>query len=183
MRQQFECINSLRVRSGRNFDTSSLRSFIILTHSSSSFTPRLPPPIPLPPLATLVAVIENLNLYAGKDEECFAPFLGNFTETIWKLLLEIKPTPGRDELCCTSLKFLTALISRSINASIFEKALDDIISKVVIPNVAIREADVEMFEDDPDEFILRDMEGGEGDSRRRCGVDLLRGMCRGWEER
>ncbi|GMI16271.1 hypothetical protein TrLO_g11928 [Triparma laevis f. longispina] len=129
------------------------------------------------------AVIENLNLYAGKDEECFTPFLGNFTEIIWKLLLEIKASPGRDDLCCTSLKFLTALISRSINASVFEKALDDIISKIVIPNVAIREADVEMFEDDPDEFILRDMEGGEGDSRRRCGVDLLRGMCRGWEDR
>jgi exportin-2 (importin alpha re-exporter) len=32
-------------------------------------------------------------------------------------------------------------------------------AKVIVPNLSLREADVEVFEDDPDEFIRRDIEG------------------------
>jgi exportin-2 (importin alpha re-exporter) len=35
------------------------------------------------------AIVENLNLYATKYEEEFAPYLGHFTKVIWQLLLEV----------------------------------------------------------------------------------------------
>jgi len=34
------------------------------------------------------------------------------------------------------------------------------------------------FEDDPTDYILSDMEGSDSDTRRRCAIELLRGMCR-----
>ena len=40
-----------------------------------------------------------------------------------------------------------------------EETLKSIISQVVVPNVSLREVDHEVFEDDPDEFIRRDIEG------------------------
>jgi exportin-2 (importin alpha re-exporter) len=36
------------------------------------------------------AVVENLNLYASKYEEEFAPFLQNFTMSIWALLMRVR---------------------------------------------------------------------------------------------
>ena len=68
----------------------------------------------------------------------------------------------------------------SINRKLFEQGdiLAQIVEKIVIPNVALRESDAEMFEDDPFEYVQRDMEGSDTDSRRRCGVDLLRACVR-----
>lgn len=36
------------------------------------------------------AVLENLNLYATKYEEVFEPFLPQFTQLVWKLLMEVR---------------------------------------------------------------------------------------------
>ena len=53
--------------------------------------------------------------------------------------------------------------------------------KIVIPNIAVREVDIEQFEDDPAEYILSDMEGSDSETRRRCSINLLRAMCRQFE--
>jgi hypothetical protein len=44
------------------------------------------------------------------------------------------------------------------------------------------QADEERFEDDPAEFIVRDIEGEDSESRRRNSQDLLRAMCRQFEQ-
>ena len=41
--------------------------------------------------------------------------------------------------------------------------------------------DEERFEDDPEEYIMREIEGSETVSRRRCSQDLLKAMCRQFE--
>jgi exportin-2 (importin alpha re-exporter) len=43
------------------------------------------------------------------------------------------------------------------------------------------QADEERFEDDPEEFIVRDIQGEDSESRRRNSQDLLRAMCRQFE--
>ncbi len=43
------------------------------------------------------------------------------------------------------------------------------------------QTDEERFEDDPEEFIVRDIEGEDSESRRRNSQDLLRAMCRQFE--
>ena len=45
----------------------------------------------------------------------------------------------------------------------------------------VREIDEEKFEDDPQEFILTEIEGSDSESRRKCSRDLLRAMCRQFE--
>lgn len=138
-------------------------------------------PSPIDKLQT--AVVENLNLYANKDEEPFIPFLPNFTSLVWNLLLKVSTLSKHDALATTSIKFLSSLVAKQMHRDLFkdEGTLRQIISNIVVPNLIIREVDEERFEDDPEEYILRDMEGSETVSRRKCSQELLRAMCRQYE--
>jgi len=129
------------------------------------------------------AIILNLDLYASKDEECFLPFLGEFTQLVWALLMTVSPYPKHDTLATTSIKFLSSLVSKLMHKNLFqeESTLREIVLKIVIPQLMFRESDEELFEDDPSEFILTEVEGSDSASRRRCSQDLLRAMCRQFE--
>eukprot|EP00586_Coscinodiscus_wailesii_P008972 CAMPEP_0172520780 /NCGR_PEP_ID=MMETSP1066-20121228/292199_1 /TAXON_ID=671091 /ORGANISM="Coscinodiscus wailesii, Strain CCMP2513" /LENGTH=996 /DNA_ID=CAMNT_0013303589 /DNA_START=78 /DNA_END=3069 /DNA_ORIENTATION=- len=129
------------------------------------------------------AIIENLNLYANKDEEPFMPFLPEFTSHVWNLLLKVSAHPKHDRLAAIGIKFLAGLVGKEMHRAVFkeEAALRQIISNIVVPNLKIREVDEERFEDDPQEFILSDIEGSESESRRKCSQELLRAMCRQFE--
>ena len=39
-------------------------------------------------------------------------------------------------------------------------------------------SDAELLDDNPVEFIRRDIEGSDNDTRLRCAADLVRGLCR-----
>jgi len=129
------------------------------------------------------AIVENLNLYANKDEEPFLPFLPNFTSLVWHRLLQVSAYPKHDTLATKSIRFLSSLVGKLMHKSLFqeEATLRQIISNIVIPNLMIREVDEERFEDDPQEFVLGDMEGSDTESRRKCAQELLRAMCRQFE--
>lgn len=130
------------------------------------------------------AVVENLNLYADKDEEPFMPFLPQFTQLVWNLLLRVTALPKHDVLATKCIRFLASLVKKQMHKDLFkeEATLRQIIGNIVIPNLSIREVDQERFEDDPAEFIATDIEGAETESRRKCSQDLLRAMCRQFEQ-
>ena len=129
------------------------------------------------------AIVENLALYADKDEEPFLPFLPQFTTLVWNLLVSLTAYPKHDTLVVTSIKFLSSLVAKQMHRDIFkdQATLRQIVTRIVIPNLMIREADEERFEDDPQEFILTEVEGSDSESRRKCSQDLLRAMCRQFE--
>jgi len=129
------------------------------------------------------AIVDILTLYASKDEEPFMPFLPEFTQLVWKLLMSTTEFPKHDVLASTTIKFLTSLVTKQIHVGLFsaEETLNNIISNIVVKNVTLREVDTERFEDDPQDFINADMEGSDSDTRRRCAIELLRGMCRHFE--
>jgi exportin-2 (importin alpha re-exporter) len=136
------------------------------------------------PIDTLqAAIVQNLYLYADKDEETFLPYLPDFTRSIWNLLMRMSQFPKHDNLATTCIRFLSSLLGKLMHKNLFqdENALRQIISSIVIPNIVIREIDQERFEDDPEEFIRSDMEENDSDSRRKCSQDLLRAMCRHFE--
>ena len=54
--------------------------------------------------------------------------------------------------------------------------------KVIMPNVGFREQDQELFEDNPEEFIRRDLEGSDQATRRRAACDLIRSLSRNFEK-
>ena len=87
------------------------------------------------------AIVENLTLYANKDEEPFIPFLPHFTTLIWNLLLKLTALPKHDGLATISIKFLSSLVAKQMHKDLFkdEGTLKQIVSNIVVPNLVIRE--------------------------------------------
>jgi exportin-2 (importin alpha re-exporter) len=56
-----------------------------------------------------------------------------------------------------------------------------VVEKVILPNVSLRESDIEQFEDEPIEYIRRDLEGSDADTRRRAATDFLRKLLEKFE--
>lgn len=54
------------------------------------------------------------------------------------------------------------------------EVLDQVVEKIILPNMSLRTSDEELFEDDPIEYIRRDLEGADTDTRRRAAADFLR---------
>ena len=123
------------------------------------------------------AIIENLSLYVTKYEDEFAPHLPLFTQLVWKLLIEVSALPKHDNLATHAIKFLTCVSSKKVNAPLFTDAVvRDIVEQIVVRNLTATEADEELFEDNPTDFIRRDVEGSDQDTRRRCATELVRSL-------
>jgi len=130
------------------------------------------------------SIVKVLSLYVSKDEEPFMPFLQAFSEKVWNLLMTCTAYPKHDILAVTSIKFLSMLVEKPMHKDLFkgDAILREIVLKIVIPNLMFRESDEERFEDDPREYIVTEVEGSDSESRRRCSQDLLKAMCRLFEE-
>jgi exportin-2 (importin alpha re-exporter) len=123
------------------------------------------------------AIVENLNLYATKYEEEFAPYLPQFTKCIWELLLQVGAQPKYDILATSAIKFLTSVSSKQMNTGLFtDDVLREIVEHIVVKNLTATEADEELFEDNPTDYIRKDMEGTDQDTRRRSACELVRGL-------
>ncbi|KAI1438347.1 CAS/CSE protein [Xylaria sp. CBS 124048] len=121
-------------------------------------------------------ICEALELYVHKFDEDFGPYTQVFISKVWNLLSTIGHENKYDNLVSKALHFLTAIAGTTQHSATFndENVLSQVVEKVVLPNVALRESDIELFEDEPIEFIRRDLEGSDTDSRRRAATDFLR---------
>lgn len=128
-------------------------------------------------------ICEVLVLYVQKYEDAFGPLLHPFITSAWELLTTIGPETKYDILVSKTLHFLTAVASIKAHAETFNNAdtLGQIVEKVILPNVALRESDIEQFEDEPIEYIRRDLEGSDADTRRRAATDFLRKLLEQFE--
>lgn len=121
-------------------------------------------------------ICEALQLYTTKFHEEFGPYSQSFISTTWDLLSATGPETRYDGLVSKALHYLTAVAGTFELAGIFNdgNVLGQVVEGVILPNVALRESDLEMFEDEPIEFIRRDLEGSDTDSRRRSATDFLK---------
>ncbi|KAJ2974221.1 hypothetical protein NUW58_g8727 [Xylaria curta] len=121
-------------------------------------------------------ICEALELYVQKYDDDFGPYAQVFISKVWNLLSTTGPETKYDNLVSKALHFLTAIAGTTQHSAAFndENVLNQVVEKVVLPNVALRESDIELFEDEPIEFIRRDLEGSDTDSRRRAATDFLR---------
>ena len=128
------------------------------------------------------AVCENLELYMQKYEEEFGKYLPTFVPLVWQLLVAKGSQARYDTLVTTCIKFLTS-VSMSVHHSVFESpaTLEQICTHIVIPNIKFREEDEELFEDNPQEYIRRDIEGSDTDTRRRVACELVKGLRKYYE--
>ena len=123
-------------------------------------------------------ICDNVSLYAQKYDEEFASLLPQFVTDIWNLLVTTGKEVKYDLLVSNAMCFLRSVCERPQYKSLFEAdgVLQSICEKVVIPNMEFRSADEEQFEDNPEEYIRRDLEGSDVDTRRRAACDLVRGL-------
>lgn len=129
------------------------------------------------------AVCENINLYMEKNEQEFQPFLSQFATDVWGLLMTVSLAPSQDRLATTAIKFLTT-VSKSVHHKLFADpaTLTQICESIVIPNVRIRDEDEELFEMNHVEYIRRDVEGSDLDTRRRMACELVKGLSTNYRE-
>ncbi|CAE7453930.1 Cse1 [Symbiodinium sp. CCMP2592] len=126
------------------------------------------------------AICECLVLYADKYQEEFMPFLLPCVKEVWSLLVGLDQQEKNDQLVAKGIQFLSSTAATHWPQSPFEdpNVLSGICEKVVFPNVLLRDSDVELFEDNPLEYVRRDMEAADQETRRRSSMDLVKAMGR-----
>ncbi|GAB5569118.1 importin-11 isoform X7 [Prionailurus iriomotensis] len=146
-------------------------------------------------------ICDNAALYAQKYDEEFQRYLPRFVTAIWNLLVTTGQEVKYDLLVSNAIQFLASVCERPHYKNLFEdqNTLTSICEKVIVPNMEFRErrrtgskygrncdniitaADEEAFEDNSEEYIRRDLEGSDIDTRRRAACDLVRGLCKFFE--
>lgn len=130
-----------------------------------------------------IDVFKVLILYTRKYEEEFRSHLTQFIGSSWNMLTTIGPETKYDLVVGRALEFLTTVAGIPQHAQNFNNVdvLGQVTEKVVIPNLSLRESDIELFEDEPVEFIRRDFEGADDSSRRRAATSFLKQLMEQFE--
>lgn len=78
----------------------------------------------------------------------------------------------------SAIQFLTTVSKSSVNAKLFkdEGTLQQICEKIIIPNLRLNEDLEEMFEMNYVEYVRRDTEGSDFDTRRRAATELVKAL-------
>lgn len=129
-------------------------------------------------------ILEVLSLYVQKYEDVFGVHVEPFVNSTWNLLTTVGTEPKYDILVSRALQFLTSVTRISKHAQSFnnESTMGQVVERVIIPNLALSETDVELFEDEPIEFIRRDLEGLDNETRRRAATDFLQQLLSQFEK-
>ena len=139
--------------------------------------PALDGPEGSPSDAVKAAICDNVNLYIEKNEEEFQRFLQTFVQDVWTLLTKTGLESSKDHLVTSGVRFLTA-VANSVHHSLFAggDTLRQVCESIVIPNLTFTEDDEELFEMNHVEYVRRDIEGSDSDTRRRGACELVRAL-------
>ncbi|KAG0045285.1 importin-alpha export receptor [Gryganskiella cystojenkinii] len=132
---------------------------------------------PGPVLQVKASICEIVELYSKRYEEDFKT-LPEFIQTSWTLLTTLGLEPRNDMLVSKAMSFLTSVVKNGRHRDMFNSndILSQLCEKIVLPNMGLRESDEELFEDEPIEYIRRDLEGSDSETRRRAATELVRGL-------
>ncbi len=128
-------------------------------------------------------ICEVAGMFAQKYDEDFSSYLPSFVQSIWNLLVSTNSKPKHDFLVSNALEFLASVSERPGYKDLFgeESTMKLICENVIVPNMQFREEDEEMFEDNPEEYLRRDLEGSNIGTRRHSACNLVRGLCKYFE--
>ena len=100
------------------------------------------------------------------------------TQITTPLSAEFAALPWQDQLAMSAIQFLTTVSKSSVNSSLFknEDALRQICEKIIIPNLRLNDDLEEMFEMNYVEYVRRDTEGNDFDTRRRAATELVKAL-------
>ncbi|KAJ1044305.1 hypothetical protein NDA10_003807 [Ustilago hordei] len=124
------------------------------------------------------SICEIAELYAKRYLDAF-PQLPTFVQGIWEMLKTSTLSHKYDTLVSKAVGFLSTVVRMGSSREMFQSAesLEQLCSAIILPNIAIREADEELFEDNPIEYIRRDLETSmEADTRRKAASEFCRSL-------
>ncbi|CAJ0936880.1 unnamed protein product, partial [Mesorhabditis belari] len=158
-----------------------LEILLFISHIYHSITSAAGEPTALDKIKSEICT--TVTLYAQRYEEEIRPYMEPFTQAIWNLLVQTGVETRYDGMVCAALDFLSAISERPQYESMFqsEEVLKTIAIDVAVKNLRLREEDIEMFEDEPLEYMKKDIEGTDTGTRRRGGIDLVRSLCKRFE--
>ena len=141
-------------------------------------TPSLPSQI-----KTGILEIAELFIKLYPDQLQKSPAVEALVQNVWNLVGSNKlPGVADDALVSQSLRFISTAIRSGYYKTLFSSTdtISSLVQGVVVPNVALREHDVEQFEDDPLEFIRLDLAhsstGSDLSTRRQAAADVLQAL-------
>ena len=127
------------------------------------------------------SVVKIAILYATKYEEDFAQ-LNEFVETVWTVLTSLGRARKDDALAGACMRLLSSVAKQERHKALFCNVLQLLCDKVIVPNALVRESDLEMFEDEPLEYVRTIIDAGLEDEGRRAGaISLVRGLMEFYE--
>ncbi|KAJ1026973.1 hypothetical protein NDA16_002266 [Ustilago loliicola] len=124
------------------------------------------------------SICEIAELYAKRYLDAF-PQLPTFVQAIWEMLGSCTLSQKYDTLVSKAVGFLSTVVRMGSSREMFQstETLEQLCSAIILPNIAIREADEELFEDNPIEYIRRDFETSmEADTRRKAASEFCRSL-------
>ncbi|TFK31640.1 importin alpha re-exporter [Crucibulum laeve] len=111
------------------------------------------------------------------------PAVESLVQGVWSLVGSNRlPNVADDSLVSQSLRFLSTAIRSGYYKPLFSSrdTISSLVQGVVVPNVTLREHDIEQFEDDPLEFIRLDLAlsttGTDLATRRQAAADVLQAL-------
>ena len=125
-----------------------------------------------------ICEIASLFVQRYSDAENSKEYTQKFAEYIWNLLIKTNQDVQNDTLVSTAIRYLVTVAERPETRPLFQNAdiLNSLCENVIIPSLTFRDIDKELFDDDPEEYVKRDIEGSDIDTRRRAACDLVQAL-------
>ncbi|VDO97375.1 unnamed protein product [Soboliphyme baturini] len=128
-------------------------------------------------------ICNNIGMYAQRYEEEFSPYLSSFVEVVWNMLLNTGREVKYDLLVANAVSFLASVCERERYKGLFEnnETLAYICERIIVPNMELRQCDLDIYQDNPEEYVQKDIEGFDASARRRSASDFVRILCKYFE--
>ncbi|CAD6886049.1 unnamed protein product, partial [Tilletia caries] len=106
-----------------------------------------------------IEVCDIADIYAHRYLDAFEA-LPRFVQAVWEMLGACGPLRKYDQLVARAITFLSTVVRMGNQRSMFEakETLDQFISRIILPNIALRPQDEFLFEEEPIDYIRLDME-------------------------
>ncbi|KAG5498842.1 hypothetical protein JKF63_03131 [Porcisia hertigi] len=124
------------------------------------------------------AVIACMTHWLNSYDEDFESFAPQFIEVVVGMLAsQISNDPSMDDLVVCCLELMSSVCRGTTRSHLnTREKLQFILQFIILPNLALREDDLETYMHDPDEYIKRNLEGSNFHTRRRAAVELVRSL-------
>ncbi|MBW0489032.1 hypothetical protein O181_028747 [Austropuccinia psidii MF-1] len=119
------------------------------------------------------SICEVAELYSLRYLDVF-PMMDVFVKTCWDMLTRLGLGQRSDILVSKATRFLSVVVRMPSQKSLFQSSetLEAICEKIILPNMFLRNFEAEMFEEDPAEYVRRDLEGSNSDTRRQAAIEI-----------